>query len=61
MLAVICEFHDGMQAYVRLDDGECSDKFDVGARSQARVRARATAVQHVSHGGTACGLETLPR
>ena len=24
------QFHDGMQACVRLDDGECSDKFDVG-------------------------------
>ena len=30
MLAVICQFHDGMQACVRLGDGECSDKFDVG-------------------------------
>ena len=30
MLAVIRQFHDGMQAFVRLDDGECSDKFDVG-------------------------------
>ena len=30
MLAVIRQFHDGMQACVRLDDGECSDKFDVG-------------------------------
>ena len=30
MLAVIHHFHDGMQACVRLDDGECSDKFDVG-------------------------------
>ena len=30
MLAVIREFLDGMQACVRLDDGECSDKFDVG-------------------------------
>ena len=30
MLAVIRQFHDGMQAYVGLDDGECSDKFDVG-------------------------------
>ena len=30
MLAVIREFHDGIQACVRLDDGECSDKFDVG-------------------------------
>ena len=29
MLAVIREFHSGMQACVRLDDGECSDKFDV--------------------------------
>ena len=28
MLAVICQFHDGMQACVRLD-GQCSDKFDV--------------------------------
>ena len=30
MLAVICQFHNGMQACVRLDDGECSDKFEVG-------------------------------
>ena len=30
MLPVIHQFHDGMQACVRLDDGECSDKFDVG-------------------------------
>ena len=30
MLAVIRQFHDGMQVCVRLDDGECSDKFDVG-------------------------------
>ena len=30
MLAVIRQFHDGMQACVRLDDGERSHKFDVG-------------------------------
>ena len=30
MLAVIRQFHDGMQACVGLDDGECSDTFDVG-------------------------------
>ena len=30
MLAVIRQFHDGMQACVRLDDGEYSDKFTVG-------------------------------
>ena len=30
MLTVIRQFHDGMQACVRLDDGECADKFDVG-------------------------------
>ena len=30
MLAVIRQFHGGMQACGRLDDGECSDKFDVG-------------------------------
>ena len=30
MLAVIRQFHDGMQACVRLDDGDCSDKFAVG-------------------------------
>ena len=29
MFAVIRQFHDGMKACVRLDDGECSDKFDV--------------------------------
>ena len=28
MLAVIRQFHDGMQACVRLDDGEFSDRFD---------------------------------
>ena len=30
MLAVIRQFDDDMQACVRLDDGECSDKFGVG-------------------------------
>ena len=30
MLAVIDLIHGGMQACVRLDDGECSNKFDVG-------------------------------
>ena len=30
MLAVILQFHNGMQACVRLDDRECSDTFDVG-------------------------------
>ena len=29
MLAVIRQFHDGMWACVRLDDGEWSDMFDV--------------------------------
>lgn len=29
MLAVIRQFHVGMRACVRLDDGECSDMFDV--------------------------------
>ena len=30
MLAVIRHFHDGMQACVRLDHGECSEIFDMG-------------------------------
>ena len=29
ILAVICQFHDGMRACVRFHDGECSDMFDV--------------------------------
>ena len=29
MLAVIRQFHDVMRAFVRLDDGECSDMFNV--------------------------------
>ena len=29
MLAIIRQFHHGMPAFVRLDNGECSDKFDV--------------------------------
>ena len=29
MLAVIRQFHDGMRACVRLDDGECSHMFNV--------------------------------
>ena len=29
MLAVIGQFHNGMRACVRLDDGECSDMFDM--------------------------------
>ena len=62
MLAVIRQFHDGMQACVRLDDGECSDKFDVGqGLRQGCVLAPLSTVQHFFHGGTACGRETLPR
>ena len=30
ILAIIRQFHDGMQACVRLDDGKCSNKFAVG-------------------------------
>ena len=30
MLAAIRQFYDGIQACVRLDYGECPDKFDVG-------------------------------
>ena len=30
MIALNRQFHDGMQGRVRVDDGECSDKFDVG-------------------------------
>ena len=30
MLAVIRQFHDGMRARVRMDDGTCSEWFDVG-------------------------------
>ena len=29
MIAVIRQFHDGMRAYVRPDDGVCSDWFEV--------------------------------
>ena len=29
MLAVIRQFHDGMRLCLRLDDGECSDMFEV--------------------------------
>ena len=29
MLTAIHQFHDGIRAYGRLDDGECSDMFDV--------------------------------
>ena len=29
MLTVIRQFHDSMRACVRLDDGECSDMFDL--------------------------------
>ena len=29
MLTVICQFHAGVRACVRLDDDECSDMFDV--------------------------------
>ena len=40
MLAVIRQFRDGVQACARLDDGECSDKFDVGqGLRQGRVLA----------------------
>ena len=40
MLVVTRQLHDGMQARVRLDDEECSDKFDVGqGLRQGRVLA----------------------
>ena len=29
MVALIHQFHDGMQAQVRMDDGELSDRFEV--------------------------------
>ena len=59
MLTVIRQFHGGMRACVRLDDGECSDNFDVG---QDLRQGCVFAPLHVFHGGkTACGRETLPR
>ena len=60
MLAVIRQLHDGMQAFVWLDDGSCSYKVRRGARSQARMRARGTAVEHAFHGSTTCSRKTLP-
>ena len=40
MLAVFRQLHDGMQACVRLDDGECLDTLDVGqGLHQGRVLA----------------------
>ena len=36
MLAVIHQFHDGMQAFVLLDDAERSDTFDVGQSLRKR-------------------------
>ena len=38
MLVVTRQFYDGMQACVRLDDGECSDKFDVGQVLRQGIR-----------------------
>ena len=35
MFAVIRQFHDGMQACVRLDDKEYSEKIDVGQEKGA--------------------------
>ena len=59
MLAATPRIYDGMQACVRLDDGECLEKFGGGTGSLSRVRARPIAV-HVNHGGAACGRDTLP-
>ena len=60
ILAVIRQFHDGMQACVRLDDGECSDNSTWG-----KVSGKDACSRHCCstcfHGGTACGRETLPR
>ena len=38
MIAVIQQFHDGMRACVRPDDGVCSDWFEVEPRTTARMR-----------------------
>ena len=61
MLAAIREFHDGMQACVRLDDGECSDKFDVGQGLRQGCVLAPLLFNMFFHGGTACGRETPPR
>ena len=62
MLAFIRQFHDGMQACVRLDDGSAriSSTWCKVFGKEGCI-ARATAVQHVCQGGTSCGRETLPR
>ena len=59
MLAVIRHFHDGMQACVRLDDGECLQI----SLTWGKVSGKGACSRHCCstcfHGGTACDRETF--
>ena len=59
MLDVIRQIHDGMQAFMRLDDGECSDKFDAGQGLRQGCVLAPLLFRMFFYGGTACGRETL--
>ena len=61
MLAVIRQFHDGMRACVRLDDGECSDMFDMEQGLGQGVYSRHCCSTFFFHGGAARGGENLHR
>ena len=50
MISVICQFHDGMRACVRLDDRVCSRWFAVEQVFRQRLRARAPLVRHLLRG-----------
>ena len=56
LVSVIRQFYDGMRACVRLDDRVCSRWLAV-----SRVRARASPVQHILHGGYKRGLHAPRR
>ena len=61
MLAVIRQFYDGMRACVRLDDGECSDMFDVEQGLRQGCALAPLLFNIFFHGGAARGGEMLHR
>ena len=59
IISVIRQFHDGMRAFVRLDDGVSPGLFACGTGPSSRVRSRAPPVQHLLRGDYERGLHAF--